>query len=31
MIRLDMLKRRSLDLHSARQYGRKLVDKFRQR
>jgi hypothetical protein len=31
MIRLDMLKRRSLDLHSARQYGRKLVDKFRPR
>lgn len=31
MIRLDMLKRRSLNLHSARQYGRKLVDKFRPR
>jgi hypothetical protein len=31
MIRLDMLKRRSLDHHSLRQYGRKLVDKFRPR
>lgn len=31
MIRLDMLKRRSLDLPSVRQYGRKLVDKFRPR
>ena len=31
MIRLDMLKRRSLDQHSLRQCGRKLVDKFRPR
>ena len=31
MIRLDMLKRRSLDQHSLRRYGRKLVDKFRPR
>ena len=31
MIRLDLLKRRSLDQHSLRQYGRKLVDKFRSR
>jgi hypothetical protein len=29
MIRLDMLKRRSLDLNSLRQYSRKLVGKFR--
>ncbi len=29
MIRLDMLKRRSLDAGSLRQYGRKLVAKFR--
>ena len=31
MIRLDMLKRRSLDLDSLRQYSRKLVGKFRPR
>ena len=31
IIRLDMLKRRSLDQHSLRHYGRKLVDKFRPR
>jgi DNA-binding PucR family transcriptional regulator len=31
MIRLDMLKRRSLDQHLLRQYGRKLVNKFRPR
>jgi hypothetical protein len=29
MIRLDMLKRRALDAGSLRQYGRKLVAKFR--
>jgi hypothetical protein len=31
MIRLDMLKRRSIDPDSLRQYGRKLVDKLRAR
>lgn len=29
LIRLDMLKRRSMPLHSVRHYGRKLVDKLR--
>jgi Domain of unknown function (DUF1992) len=28
MLRLDMLKHRSMDLHSVRHYGRKLVAKF---
>jgi hypothetical protein len=28
MIRLDMLKRRSLDSHALRRYGRKLVERF---
>jgi hypothetical protein len=31
VIRLDLLKRQSLDQHTLRQYGRKLVDKFRAR
>jgi hypothetical protein len=31
MIRLDMLKRRSIELDSVRQYSRKLVDRFRPR
>ena len=31
IIRLDLLKRRSLDQQSLRRYGRKLVDKFRLR
>lgn len=31
MIRLDMLKRRSMDLNSVRAYGRKLVAKFQLR
>lgn len=31
MIRLDLLKRQSLDQLSLRQYGRKLVEKFRSR
>ena len=31
MMRLDMLKRRSLDLRSARSYGRKLIEKFSRR
>ena len=31
MMRLDMLKRRSLDLRSVRSYGRKLIEKFSRR
>jgi len=31
VIRLDMLKRRSLDVNTVRQYGRKLVARFRPR
>ncbi len=31
MIRLDLLKRRSLSLQGVRYYGRKLVDRFRQK
>ena len=31
MMRLDMLKRRTLDLRSARSYGRKLIEKFSRR
>ena len=31
MMRLDMLKRRTLDLHSVRSYGRKLIEKFSRR
>jgi len=31
MIRLDMLKRRSLNLHTVRSYSRKLVAKFQSR
>jgi hypothetical protein len=31
LIRLDMLKRRSMPLHSVRDYSRKLVDKLRRK
>ena len=31
MMRLDMLKRRTLDLRSVRSYGRKLIEKFSRR
>jgi hypothetical protein len=31
MIRLDMMKRRSMDLGTERKYGRKLVEKFSRR